>query len=338
MGGNALKIVKTRRYNSKEYNHLIIEISKLLNENNIDFNIPLSYNLKKSHGDLDVLIRNFNIKNIDNKNLIQKIFNPKEIVVNTNCISFDYKEFQVDFIFVEASDWEPSKIYFSYNDLGNLMGRIAYSLGFRYGHFGLKYTTYYLGKKYSFIISNEPEKIFKFLGFDWNTYLNGFNTLEDTFKYVINSKYFNAKIFDYENLNHQNRTRNKKRVNYNAFLNYINNNFSLEEKIIDKEHFKLKAENYFKIDITNKINQWKKNIDFIKKASEKFNGNIIMNEFPILKGKKLGDAIKNYKKSINENLLLNNIKKENVEVEYNKKIVNTDINILLKEFKQINNL
>ena len=41
--------------------------------------------------------------------------------------------FQIDFIKVGEENWETSKNYFSYNDLGNLMGRLAQRLGVKYG-------------------------------------------------------------------------------------------------------------------------------------------------------------------------------------------------------------
>ena len=105
-------------------------------------------------------------------------------------------------------------------------------------------------------------------------------------------------MFDYENLNHQNRTRNKKRVNYGLFLNYVSDiDKAYEYK--DKDYYVRMAEEFFGIDIVDMIASWKKEVEREKDAHESFNGNLIMEHYP-LEGKELGMAIKKFKDFIKE--------------------------------------
>lgn len=131
MGGNALKIVKTRRYSKKEYEKILLEVGSILTTMDVVFNIPESYGAKESFGDLDVLILSESLKN-NILSIIKDKYSPNEIHHNGNVYSFDYKEFQIDFIVVGEENWHTSKKYFEFNDLGNLIGRIAYQMGFRY--------------------------------------------------------------------------------------------------------------------------------------------------------------------------------------------------------------
>lgn len=346
MGGNALKI-KTCRYNAEDYALISVDVANKLNyyetSNGVGIKntIPKSYHKKNSFGDLDVLIDTKTLGNDNIKDIINILFSPNEIFHNGSCYSFDYKQFQIDFILVKSKYFETSKIYYSYNDLGNLMGRIAAQMGFRYGHFGIKVQYYYKGKKYENEFSKDIEKIFNFLGFDYNKfYHNGFETLEDIFNFVIESKYFNPNIFDYDKLNHQNRTRNKKRDNYRKFLEYIKkeNNLNYHEFSNDKDFYIKKADIFFNISLEENILQWKKEIDFDEKINEKFNGHLIMERYPELKGKELGFAIKNFKDIITKDYSSYRSDVKSKKHLFNIRINEMNDNEIWNEFAKINKL
>lgn len=335
MGGQALKVAKTRRYNVVEYFFIREDVQDLLASKGLQSLVPKSYRGKPSFGDLDVLLLNDidTLKYYNVRDLIVELFNPTEIYQNSHIYSFDYKEFQIDIILVNPENWYTSNVYFSYNDLGNFMGRIAYQMGFRYGDYGLKlvYRHEDGGRKFERIISRNPIKIFEFLGFEWNKYEKGFNTVEDIFDFVIESKYFNTDIFQYEQLDHQNRTRNKKRKNYAAFLEYI---IGLEKHYTyaSKDEYVELAEKFFSIDLRSQINNWKNIVDEQKRASAKFNGNIVMEHFP-LQGKQLGECMerfRNYVDSLSESV--------DKEIHYHQWILNNDESQILATFANINEL
>lgn len=338
MGGQALKIAKTRRYHVVEYFFIKEEVQELLASKGLKTAIPKSYSGKSSFGDLDVLLLNDvdTFKSITPRDIIVELFNPTEIYQNSHIYSFDYKEFQIDIILVTPKNWETSIIYFSYNDLGNFMGRIAYQMGFRYGDYGLKlvYRHEDGGRKFEKILSTNPAQIFEFLGFDWNTYEKGFHTLEQIFNFVIESKYFNTDIFQYEQLDHQNRTRNKKRKNYAAFLEYIKD-VERQYTYASKDEYVDLAEKFFSIDLRTEIDGWKKIVDEQKRASAKFNGNVVMEYFP-LRGKELGEAMKNFRDYFDN--LSSFDSKELKDIHYHRWILdNTEIQII-DVFSRVNGL
>jgi hypothetical protein len=327
MGGNALKNTELRRYNKAEYMMITRHVQSILHKNNIVAEPTLSYKNKPDFGDLDMLILSGTVKkNI--RELIKEYFNPNEIYHNGNAWSFDFNQFQIDFIIVKDIDWVTSNVYFSYNDLGNFMGRIAYQMGFRYGDYGLKVNYYVDGKKFSKIISKEPNKIFEFLGFDWDKYSQSFHGLTDIFDFIINSRYFDSKIFDYEKLNHQNKTRNRKRKNYQLFLDYVAetaSNKTYEYK--SQDEYLISADRYFGTNIIDDIDEWKKVLERENEVHERFNGNIIMKLFD-LKGKELGSSIKRFKSEIDYTY----------DSGFNEWILGTDQETIWNEFARINNV
>jgi len=236
MGGHAIKKAYTRRYNSEEYKEIANEVLSLLRGYFPDRRIEAipAYQRKPSFGDLDVLIESDNIfyKGLE---AVSALFHPKDLVINSNVISFEYKEFQVDLIQVVKAEFQTQMNYFSYNDLGNFMGRIAKQvLGVTLGHKGLFYIlredTRVIGE---ILVSTDWEKILPYLGYKYSTWKSGFEFLEDIFIFASSSAYFAKEIFQYESLNYANRIRDKKRPNYNAFLEWMSAQPSLpEHKIV----------------------------------------------------------------------------------------------------------
>ena len=360
MGGNALS-VPTRRYEKEEYLNILTDISTKLFNLNIISEVPAWYFNKETFGDLDILIKSSTIDGDINK-IIQKVFQPNEVYNNSHVKSFDYKEFQIDFILVSDENWDTSINYFSYNDLGNFIGRISYQMGFRFGDYGLKlvYRHENGGRKFSKILSKDARKIYEFLGFDYDKYLEGFNDVEDIFEYVVKSKFFNPRIFDFDQLNHQNKTRNKKRKDYELFLQYIKDNpkgklavmtpvddldddddrvikFFLHETYIygEKDMYVEKAEKFFDIELTNEINRWKAIVEQQKKASAIFNGNVVMEHFN-LRGKELGEAMKNFNDYFDTFLPEASI--DDKKTYRSRWILDNSLNTILKTFSKVNDL
>jgi len=356
MGGNALK-VHTRRYEKDEYLKIMSDVLRMLANYDIEAVIPDSYSNKETFGDLDVLIKSSTVKT-DIMEIINYLFNPNEIYNNNNVKSFDFREFQIDFILVGDENWVTSINYFSFNDLGNFIGRISYQMGFRFGDYGLKlvYRHEDGGRKFSKIISKKPHKIYEFLGFDYGKYLEGFDEVEDIFAYVVSSKYFNPKIFEYEQLNHQNKTRNKKRKNYELFLQYVKDNpkgsnmtisaadgseksihsFLHETYVFgSKEDFVDKAEKFFNTEIRSEINCWKERVDQEKRASAIFNGNVVMERYP-LRGKELGAAMKNFNDYFNS--FIPDATQEKKKLYRSRWILDNNIEKIFDIFSKVNNL
>lgn len=335
MGGKALNKygITTERKGTADFLRIGMEIRDQIGE---DFNYKLEtevvtcFHTKLDHGDLDLLIKideRFHNSGVNLNDYIQTTFEPRAIHNNGGVYSFDYQNFQIDFIPVRESKWETAKVYYSYDPLGNIMGKTFHKFGLSYGWDGLfyKFRNFNGRLAQNILLTNDARKIFEFGGYDYNRYLEGFDTLNDIFEFVMNTKYFDNDIFAFNNLKSIDKKRNRKRGSYHVFLKHmednninvrynfhrnkdlylpmINNAFP-EGKLIEKlENFKMK-------DRENKI------------LSQKFNGDIVMGWLPDLMGKQLGQALTHFRESLGD--------------DYKEFILNSDYKTIKERFLYVN--
>lgn len=303
MGGKALKQIgiETERKSTSDLYRIYSEIKKYLGD--LETHLVLFYKNKETHGDLDILIK-IDRTNIDLRDIVKNEIKAP-FFSNGSVLSFEYDNFQVDFIPVRESNWNVSKCFFDYDPSGNLMGKVAHKFGLKYGFEGLVYP-YRTETSHVFAdisISKDNYKIFEFLGYSYETFLQGFNSVEEIFDFIIGGKYFNDKIFDYENLNHIDKKRNRKRATYNQFLEYlktvgITNNFSFNE---DKSSYINDINSFFpESDFLTQLNKFKEKEKTFQQIRSKFNGELIMSWYPELKGKELGNVMTNFKEQFQD--------------------------------------
>ena len=225
MGGNALKNVVTRRYARAEYYELKERILRKLQGHIDQYDVPKEFPNKESFGDLDVLM--VPPSDMDMENFIERIFHPTEIFHNGDVYSFDFEEFQVDFILVSREYFQNAIVYFSYSDLGGLIGNICHKIGLKYGIQGLWMNVH--TKEFDptttstkLTLSTDVEQIFNFLGYDYQRYVDGFENDRDFYQWIVSGKYFRRFYFDDDQLNHAHRQRTSKRPIYIKFLAYLN--------------------------------------------------------------------------------------------------------------------
>jgi hypothetical protein len=300
MGGNALKNVNTIRLSKAEFEPYVQEVCNLILTKFTYVSTLKYYRNKQSFGDLDLLLKKSESKNA--MEIIKELFNPTEIYLNDNAYSFDYKNFQIDMIFKNDEDINSAEFFFAYNDLGNLIGRIANKFNLKFGFEGLQYVVRNhhgrLSKRIQ--VSKDERKILEFLGLSYERFVQGFDDVTDIYDYVISSKYFNADIFSYENLNHTNRTRNRKRVNYAGFLEYLesSDDFKNRKYQFDNEDAYLHViEDFFpECQLMENIKNIEKEYENYLAVTRKFSGSKIM-ELTKLDGRNLGLFIEKFKQS-----------------------------------------
>ena len=223
MGGNALTKTKTRRYQAEEfrairdYTLLVLETtfpgrrSKALE----------SYRSKEDFGDLDIMFDSSGLT-VNLREVLNKVFEPNEIVKNGGVYSFNVEELQVDLICQTTENYTTAYNYYRYSDLGNLMGRVAHKLGFKLGHDGLTLILRESTHQYAEItVTKDWAQALRFLDYDPDRFSQGFDTLEEIFEYATSSKFFNKAIYEYDNRNHTARVRDAKRAAYRSFLEYL---------------------------------------------------------------------------------------------------------------------
>lgn len=308
MGGNAIK--SSQRLNKEKFQQLTTELKELFPE--LKMEVVKFYRNKTDFGDIDIVVEKN--KDLNIKKLVIDRLNPSEIYDNNMFFSFEYKSAQIDFIFMSSENFDVSLDYFSWNDLGNLIGRVSRSLNFKYGHDGLFYTLR-LGDHYKndICISKNTKDILTFLGYDARRWEEGFDNVEDIFEFALNTPYFNSLYFDLEEQAHNDRVRNRKRKMYQKFLEFIQERdiqhkpkLSQEERYVHYERAReVFGDDFHKI-VLEETKKYEENLEYKKYI----NGNIV-NELTGLENKELGkfmnylntekDNIKDILFSLNEN-------------------------------------
>lgn len=278
MGGHALKKVNASRIGLLQYNELKIDLYKQLSSK-LELEFLIDVPNKIDFGDIDILYKSknnfFNIIDI-----IKQSFNPIEIVPNGDVCSFAYqitsndgeiKYFQVDLI--KSTNLEMSKFYFSYGDLGGIIGRIAQYIGLKYGSAGLwvcpnsqtigeflnleqnvklvnnlktqlktqlnyddvDLDTIVKAQYSNIVLTSSPQIICEYLGLDYTKWAFGFKSKDDIYEWIVGSKFFNPNQFKV--LDCAGRQRANKRPMYQDFLLHIfkdEPNFTIEKANTNK--------------------------------------------------------------------------------------------------------
>lgn len=290
MGGNAIKkFGPSKRLPSSEYDELALDILATLSRENVTPRLIQSYHTKPDHGDMDILVPGaFHYYNspADVMTLLNAVGSVKNGSVTSYAIPYHDELFQLDLITVPEKHIEFAERYFSYNDLGNLLGRVAHRMGFKLGHLGLNYvlrdntlTTHVIGEA---TITNSWDEAIEFLGYSAERYSNGFETPIDIFEYTLSSPFASREIYLLENRNSISRIRDRKRKTYTDFLAWLDNTsipHSLKETTKEeKRDFKsanilraMEAFPQFKLEIESLLDKYAESI----LLKDRFNGKIV---------------------------------------------------------------
>lgn len=260
MGGNALALaivngnpervgVQSKRLHKKDFDSLTAKVVKVLNAAISKANAMgaqiidaphevKAYRQKETFGDLDLLVDGELFDFVSYQELMELLriefehkghlpYKPKDKKDMVISIGLPSDEpdvyFQLDLIASERDYYQFHSSYLNWNDLGNLVGVVASSNGFlKYGHDGLRFLFRDGDNLFeSIVLTNDWDLALDFFGYDIERYHKGFNTLEDVYEYAASSRFFNPELYAFENRNHTQRTRDRKRPTYNGFLKWI---------------------------------------------------------------------------------------------------------------------
>jgi hypothetical protein len=131
--------------------------------------------------------------------------------------------FQVDLIATQPQAFDFALSYFGHGDAGNLLGRLYHACGLALRHDGLFYYVRDAAgghKLREIALTRRFDDALAFFEYDTAVYARGFDTLEDIFRYVASSPFFNAELFLLSNRNAKSRARDRKRAMYMQFLDF----------------------------------------------------------------------------------------------------------------------
>ena len=241
MGGNAMRDYGVERLSKADYDTVLSALLPNLPEKTL---LVPAYRSKDSFGDCDLLTT-------ATDEAFEKSLSKDFVLLgkkrNGGVTSYalkysNFPPFQFDLIKAKEDSYEFNYNYLSYNDLGNLIGRVAAAFGFKFAHDGLYILAWYSHKGEERSVARvkeygktndhaeyKMEKLFisnfdqalEFLGFDSLRFAQGFNTIEDILAFVASSKYFCKDFFLFENRNHDQRKRDVKRPTYTRALEYF---------------------------------------------------------------------------------------------------------------------
>lgn len=229
MGGNALSCTSVR-LTKKNYERLAAEcVAKLRSlYPTARVNDVVAYRSKPDFGDLDVALDAENYDPFEAAEALGAVEVVRNgpvtsigVKVRPELAELDGNVFQVDLIKLGAPEYDFALSYYSNNDAGNLVGRIAKSLFTSHRHDGLYF--YHREGDYKFreiLLTRDYAKALSFLGYDPARFAEGFESLEDIFQFVVSTEFFNSEIYLLENRNYRARVRDRKRKTYCEFLKW----------------------------------------------------------------------------------------------------------------------
>lgn len=304
MGGNLLKTwnLPEKRIPTDEYNIIKMELlDKFRNDSkcnrshyaSVYTSVAPSIRNKETHGDLDIIIGDFHDPDIhvmwkgekDFGKYLEKEFGYKPHK-NSNVYSFPYQGFQVDVTFHPMMEFQMAVDYSSWGDLGNIMGRVFHKMGLHFGHSGLSFwirqglfdaNVQWSDSDHIYhktVLTTNMKDICEVGGFDYARWKQGFDTEKDAFDFVIDSKYFNKELFALENLNHTNRTRNRKRGMYMRFVEYVANCDKVGEPFRSKHEYSLLMQCKYS-HLQRSIDGFRLLYEVDKVVKEKVNGKLV---------------------------------------------------------------
>lgn len=303
MGGNLFKL---GRISQHEYLAIEQEIRYYLDRKLGNFyRIPRYYNSKPDFGDMDVVVSLSASANdwLQFRQEIVKELGITQYRSDGRVFSTVYRNLQIDYFTAPEEFFESTYNYLSFNDLGNLIGKICRKFNLKYGERGLAYVyRRQLGNyKKDLLITTDFQKICHFLGLDYAHWQQGFETLEEVFDWAIASPYFSIQPYIEQAKTLERRV--KHRTTIQKFLEYI------EAKRITKNYQYLEN----KADYLPHLIQAFPEANLLEKIAieqeaekealqmiKKFNGKLVMQLIPTLQGQELGEFIVEFKKQFSD--------------------------------------
>lgn len=302
MGGNALKNHPTRRYHTSEYLKLYPEIEATLRpivQGRVAL-VPF-YTAKETHGDMDIVVESDHLPHNWTEQVMEA-FASRDSYNNGDTFTFEFRDLQIDLIKARSEEFDHTLNYLSFNDLGNLLGKLAHHLGFVLGHRGLLYKVMDQNNTVRVLkLTSDYLEGIRFLGYDPERFKQGFDTLQEVYDYATSSPYFYPGCYRPDQQNSQNRQRDRKRPTYQGFLEHLEQNGFFERipgPVTTREQQLERAIQRFP-GFQEAIEETHRFLERKRAAHQKFNGHTVR-EWTGIEGQTLGEVMMELRNSVED--------------------------------------
>ncbi len=295
MGGNLFKLGRLPR---ARYLELEAELRAYLDRKLPGaYRIPRFYGDKPDFGDMDIIVCQARMPaawDVVRAELVDELGITRTKVTGA-VFSTVYRDFQVDyFCRGDEADFLSTYNFLSFNDLGNLLGKLFRRFNLKYGERGLFYVyrsepTHY---KRDIPLTRDPARMFSFLGLEVEPWERGFPDLESMFRWVVSSPYFSIAPFLERKATTERRHRQRK--TFRAFVEFLE-----REAITKRYEFEAERARYIPM-ISRAFPEAQLEAALARedalvarraRVRERFNGRLVQSLIPGLQGKRLGAFI-----------------------------------------------
>ncbi len=261
--------------------------------------IPRYYGNKPDFGDLDIIVR---LDPSDNWQQIRQTIVTDlgigEFKAAGSVFSTLYRDFQVDYFTARSPYFESTYNYLSFNDLGNLIGKICRRFNLKYGERGLSYVYRYHNGNFQqeIELTQDFAAICRLLELDYDRWLAGFADITEIFEWTIACPYFS--VAPYIDRSSSLERRVKERSTIQSFLDYLDRHqITKTYQYLDNrdDYLPWIAANFPTANLLDRVAAATAAAERSEMVKAKFNGETIMQLLPHLAGKELGSFIVNFK-------------------------------------------
>lgn len=297
MGGNLFKLGRLPR---NEYLQIEGALRQYLDQKLGDgYRIPRYYRSKPDFGDVDIIISDAAIQTSwqDLRMEFVHDLGIREYKSAGAVFSTVYRNFQVDFFCREQHYVESTYNYLSFNDIGNILGKIFKRFNLKYGEQGLLYVFRRADGHYQkdLEVSKDFKRIFEFLQLDYTHWELGFDTLDEMFRWAVASPYFS--VHPYQEQDATTTQRVKERTTMRRFVEWLESEGVTQRYIFleDRDAYLPMINDFFsEANLLEKIAQERQRESVLMQLREKYSGKIVMHLFPDLQGAELGAFMRNF--------------------------------------------
>ena len=267
-----------------------------------EYRIPRYYGDKADFGDMDVIVPS-RVGWSELREEIARELGASETKIVGRVFSTAFRGLQTDFFAVPEAYFESTYAFMSFNDLGNLLGRICRRFNLKWGERGLEYVFRRDGDdhyKADLPVTQDFARVCAFLELDHAVWVRGFPTLVGLYEWVIACPYFSVAPY----LDEQEGTiaERKDRPTIQRFVDFLRERGITARPAFDDKHAYVDriAAAFPEARLHDQIAAERVEEARVKELAAKFNGQLVMQLRPELAGKALGEFIVAFKRSVGD--------------------------------------